>query len=413
MEVLRSTHSVTTQKSRTSCNFPPADPEPSEDCELIFIRHYQSQGSFDTLNRGNILQLFAHIPALSNVRSEDLLWVKFDTLNRGEGREITLTTWSNARIRDLIIAQKAIFNDWGIDLKIRTPPKYPHILLATGQVSPLNSVLRGTRGMSCPGQIGRHDLQIRWAYNQRAVFLQEQRPYQVGAGSSCQHWQQMPFRQFSPRNVAGAPTTGKKDFLITSWNVAGFKRLSAHKQAINFLASSDIICCQETWARTPTSLLGFYEIFQPAAPPQARGRPAGGLSIFINHSRALKVVALHSASASIQAITVEDSNLQHLGNKITIINCYFNFNSKAPYSYEEDLCMELEAIWSRLPKAGICLMGDFNIHGLDGTGPCRSKRGRKLKALLQGYGLLSSRAIMRQGSGSGREFRPTFMNTST
>ena len=161
---------------------PPVHPRPNlpspEVAELSFIRQYQSQGTLDTLNRGNILRLFAHIPSLMTLRSKDLLWVKFKELDRGDGFEATTTAWGDTSIRDLIFAQKSVFDSWGIELKIPPPSKYPFVLLGPPKMPHLSSILRGARGGNVAISSDKPSLQIRKTQTQRLVTSVQ--PFQLG-----------------------------------------------------------------------------------------------------------------------------------------------------------------------------------------------------------------------------------------
>ena len=136
-------------------------PEREDVATLTFIRHYHSRGNIDLLNRGNLLRLITHIPALINLRSKDLLWVQFKGLDNGRsGQEASMTAWDCTATRDLIFAQRASFANWGIELEIPVPPKYPYILLGPPKSVTASSVLRGTKGGSGMGVLDWQNFQV-------------------------------------------------------------------------------------------------------------------------------------------------------------------------------------------------------------------------------------------------------------
>ena len=140
--------------------------------EMYFIVQYQSLGHFDTLNRGSLLRLLQHIPALAHLRLEELLWVTFVASPSGEGNEVTLTAWRNSNLRDLIFAQKDCFANWGSELKIKPAPKYLFVLLQLENKLQTKSVLKGSKGKGLPEYNQKKDLIIYYEQNQRSILLQ-------------------------------------------------------------------------------------------------------------------------------------------------------------------------------------------------------------------------------------------------
>ena len=111
---------------------------------LILIPHFKSEGAHDTLNHSNILNLMKHVPTLAHLTSSDLEWVTFKTDPAYGRREATLTGWKSTDHRNAILQAKAMFEEWGIELRKPQRPKYPHVLLPGASFQRPKSILWGT-----------------------------------------------------------------------------------------------------------------------------------------------------------------------------------------------------------------------------------------------------------------------------
>ena len=182
-------------------------PESEDVATLTFIRHYHSRGNIDLLNRGNLLRLFSHIPTLTKLSSKTLLWVQFKEMVDGRsGQEATMTAWDSKATRDLIFAQRSLFANWGIELEIPVPPKYPYILL--GPLKPVisSSVLRGAQGGPSTGMRDWQNFQVNRSQSLRPPDLSSRPPLGQTVGASDPWGSSWAGQQVYPDPLGGRAT---------------------------------------------------------------------------------------------------------------------------------------------------------------------------------------------------------------
>lgn len=158
--------------------------------------------------------------------------------------------------------------------------------------------------------------------------------------------------QVSERGVAPRNSGNEQRVSILSWNIAGLSSKVDHTDWDDFIDSYDFCLFQETWAVEPLHRVGHVMYYVPAV-QGLRGRPSGGLSIW---------VSTH-LGYNIKRIDIPSRILCVLFNKslkIAIINVY---SRPAKLGQISQTVESLQAFLPTLQKGvHIIVGGDFNCH---------------------------------------------------
>lgn len=143
---------------------------------------------------------------------------------------------------------------------------------------------------------------------------------------------------------------------IVSWNIAGLSRNLDLPDWTSFMEAFAICAFQETWSLTPQYRVGSTSYFVPASISESgRGRPSGGLLIWVDIALGLQIKVHCPKSPDLQRLSLKSSGS---GISLELFNIYTRGDSGSAIS--PTLLVLDSELRDCPPNSLILLMGDFN-----------------------------------------------------